>query len=115
MIEVENEGRKPSGREGVLFLLTKDNRFLTELRVKKGSGYYGRFRTPSGEIEDGEMPSQAAFREAFEELGVIVKRMVHLDNFEAVTLNNQLVKLHAFLITDYVGEPKQLEPEKSLL
>ena len=41
--------------------------------------------------------------------------MVYLDTFEDVTLNNQLVKLHAFLITDCAGEPKQLEPEKSLL
>jgi 8-oxo-dGTP pyrophosphatase MutT (NUDIX family) len=115
MIEVREEGRKPVERECVLFLLTKDNRFLTELRVKKGSGFYGRFRIPGGEIEDGELPAQAAFRECFEEHGVVVKDMVHLDTFEEVTLNNQLVRLHAFLITNYIGEPRQLEPGKSLL
>jgi 8-oxo-dGTP diphosphatase len=115
MIEILEEARKPVDREGVLFLLVKDNRFLTELRVKKGSGFYGRFRIPGGEIEEGESPVQAAFREVFEEHGVIAKSMVHLDTFDEVTLNNQLIRLHAFLITDFSGEPKQLEPEKSLL
>ena len=115
MIEIKEQVRKPVERESVLFLLTKDNRFLTELRVKKGSGFYGFFRIPGGEIEKGELPNQAAFREVFEEHGVVVKKMVYLDTFEEVTLNNQLVKIHAFLITDFAGEPKQLEPEKSLL
>lgn len=107
--------RRPVDREGVLFLLVKDDLFLTELRVKKGSGFYGRFRIPGGEIEDGETPAQATFRETFEELGVIIEKMVYLDTFEDVTLNNQLVKLHTFLVTRYIGEPKELEPEKSLL
>jgi len=115
MIEVGEEKRKPGEREGVLFLLTKNSRFLTELRVKKESGFYGRFRIPGGEIENGESPIQAAFREVFEEHGVIVKNMVYLDTFDEVTLNNQVVRLHAFLVTDFSGEPKQLEPEKSLL
>lgn len=46
---------------------------------------------------------------------MVIKKMIHLDTFEEVTLNNQLIRLHAFLITDFAGEPKQLEPEKSLL
>ena len=107
--------RQPLEREGVIFLLAKDNCFLTELRVKEGSGFRGRFRIPGGEIEDDELSPQAVFREVFEEWGVVVRKMVYLDTFEDVTLNNQRVKLHAFLITDCAGEPKQLEPEKSLL
>jgi len=115
MVEIIEVARKLVEKEGVLFLLAKDKRFLTELRVKEGSGFYGRFRVPGGEIEKGESPVQAAFREVFEEHGVVVKKMVYLDTFEDVTLNNQLVRLHAFLIVDYAGEPKELEPEKSLL
>jgi 8-oxo-dGTP pyrophosphatase MutT (NUDIX family) len=109
------QARNPSEREGVMYLIIKDNRFLTELRVKPNSGFYGRFRIPGGEIEDGELPVQAAFREAWEETGIIAKKIVHLDTFEDVTLNNQLVRLHAFLVLEYSGEPKQVEPKKSLL
>lgn len=114
MIEIKL-AREPAEREGVMFLLVKDNRFLTELRVKKGSGFFGRFRIPGGEIEDGELPIVAAFRETIEETGVIPTKLVYLDTFEDVTLNNQTVRLHAFLVREYIGEPKELEPDKSLL
>lgn len=79
--------RKPAEREGVLFPLIKNGKFLAELRVKKSSGFYGHYRIPGGEIEDGELPVVAVFRETFEETAV----------------------------TEFSGEVEQLEPDKSLL
>ena len=56
MVEIIEVARKLVEKEGVLFLLAKDRRFLTELRVKEGSGFYGRFRVPGGEIEKESHP-----------------------------------------------------------
>jgi len=115
MTERLEETKKPLEREGVIFLITHDRLFLTELCVKEGSGYYGRYRIPGGKSEDGESPAQTVFREAFEETGIVVKNIIFLDSFEDHTLNNNLVKLHAFLIDDYAGEPVENEPEKGRL
>ncbi|WP_165949069.1 NUDIX domain-containing protein [Kribbella turkmenica] len=61
-------------------LLTEDGVAAIE-RVRDGSTYH---LLPGGQVEDGESPEEAARREAFEELGVLVKirglvAVVHFD------------------------------------
>lgn len=45
----------------------------------------------------------------------MVRKIIHLDTFEDVTLNNELVRLHAFLVASFVGDVNENEPEKSRL
>ncbi|MFG1816826.1 NUDIX domain-containing protein [Kribbella sp. NPDC049174] len=55
-------------RAGIV-LLTTDGIAAIE-RVRGGMTYH---TLPGGQVEDGESPAEAARREAFEELGVLVK------------------------------------------
>ena len=109
------EIKRPSEIEGVIFLLYKDGRFLIEKRVKEGSGFYGHYIIPRGEIEKGESPLGAAGREVGEEIGVSVKSAIFLDTFNDVTLNCGFHRFHAFLVKDFEGEVCGLEPDKSIL
>lgn len=115
MLEQIEKAARPIERQSALFLVVRDDQFLIELRVKKGSGFYGQYRIPGGEIEPGEMPVEAAFREATEEIGIMPKRLVYLDTFNEVSLNNQFMRLHGFVIPEFAGEVRQMEPNKSIL
>ena len=62
---------------------------------------------PGGRMEKNEKPHEAAFREAFEEVGV--KPINLKDTF---TLNDSYGNLHHFFICDlWSGELKNAEPE----
>jgi len=114
MIQPErNEIKRPTETEGVIFLLYKGGRVLVEGRLKKGSGFYGHTVIPGGEIEKGETPENAMKREIKEELDVVVKDFEELDTFESVTLNFGYHVFHAYLVTRFDGEIKNMEPEKS--
>ncbi len=107
----------PNKQEGVVFLPVRNGKCIIETRIKNGSGYFMHNRCLSGAIEVGETPAQTVFREALEEAGIIAERMVHLDTFEDSTLNNNFIRLHAFLVSSFIGEIRQseIEKEKSIL
>lgn len=107
-----HEIRLPNEREGAIFLVVKDDRVLIETVVKPNSGYFGHNRIPAGKMEEGETPAQTVFREALEEMRIVCKRVTFLDTFEDSTLNNNFVRLHAFLVKEYLGEIYQTEDEK---
>lgn len=61
---------------------------------------------PGGKLEQGESPVEAVIRETLEETGVhiVVGTMVCIDEVEKA-------HVHAFLVTDWEGEPTQQEGE----
>lgn len=98
-------------REGVIFLIYKDGKVLIENRVHPNKVYYGYPIIPGGKVkkDEGEPYYIAAQREAEEECGIVVRKMVHLDTFLHVTMSNHLYRTAAYLITDYEGEVKNVE------
>ena len=108
----EQEVRRPTSTEGVVFILYKDGRFMVVENRKPGSGFFGKVFFPGGEIEEQESADQAVKREVQEELGVTTTAAVFLDTFEDVTLNGGYHVFHAFLVLDYEGEVTNKEPQK---
>lgn len=54
-----------------------------------------------GHIEPGETPEQAVRRECYEEIGVVVRALRPM----AITLSTPGIEPHAFVITEWDGEP----------
>jgi 8-oxo-dGTP diphosphatase len=95
-------------------ILRKENKIAFVLRNKTSwmNGYYG---LPSGKVEKDENFSQAAVREALEEVGVRIKlsdlKFVHLlQRFEPPGPNSLWVDA-IFEADKYEGEPYNAEPE----
>lgn len=95
---------------GVIF--RKDDKVLVVRRAN--TGYMdGHYDVPGGHVEDRESFSQAACREALEEVGIKLKP-------EQLTFKVVMHELHrkdvrvgfAFEVTDWEGEPYNAEPEK---
>lgn len=53
-------------------ILRKDNKILLLRRAETAKVFGGYWHLPTGKIEDGESPKQAALRECFEEVGINV-------------------------------------------
>ncbi len=96
-----------------LFLL-QDGKILLTRRAN--TGYQdGNWNVPSGHIEGSELPSEAAVRETFEEVGVAVTA----ENLDLVHLSYRPKHDHTgnrvdffFRAVRWEGDPQNLEPEK---
>ena len=98
---------------GVLCLIIKDYKVLMLLR--KGKFDAGKYSVPGGCMEDGETVTMAAMREVKEEVGLDIKE----EDIEVVTTFHRMcpwgwqsVEFVA-VVTEFSGEPKVMEPEKS--
>ena len=80
---------------------------------RKNTGFAdGLFTLPSGHVEKGELPTQAAVREAMEETGVVVKKM-HFQHVMNHIEENGINYVHYFFeADDWSGMPTNSEPEK---
>jgi len=101
-------------KEGVIFLVYKNGKILVEQRPDEDSGFGGYKIIPGGKLIQGESVEGALVRESEEELGIIPLTFVYLDSFEHVTLHNNHYLSHAFLITEYEGQVRNIEPEKGV-
>lgn len=61
-----------------------------------------------GHVEDRELPREAVIRECFEELGVHVHEPVPI----AMTSTDLTLEVHAFLVTEWDGEPVNSAPDE---
>ncbi len=112
--EVRAERRKTDGTV-VMFLIHKDGKFLVEERIRENSSHRGFFIIPAGHVDEGETPEQTVLREPNEEHGITPTDYVLLDTFENMSLGGDFLLVHAYLITNYVGEVTNKEPEKCKL
>jgi len=94
-------------------LLTTGNRLLLTRRAGDDE-FGGRWHAPSGKLDSGESITEAAAREALEEVGVVIDpidlRVVHVTHVAGSGPEPRLgVFLHA---TRWTGEPSNQEPDK---
>jgi 8-oxo-dGTP pyrophosphatase MutT (NUDIX family) len=110
MNEERVERREPE-REGVIFLICKDGKVLLEDRNLPTKAYSGYRIIPGGKVEKQKDISheEALKREAWEECGIEVVEMIHLDTFLHVTISNHLYNTSAYLITKFNGEVRNVE------
>ena len=95
------EKRLPE-KEGVIFLLFKNGKFLLEDRKHPEKGYFGYIIIPGGKVEKIDLNlEKAAERKVLEECSVVVKKMFHLDSFINMTMSNHLYQSAAYLVTEF--------------
>jgi len=94
-------------------LLLKDAKVLLALRSKKLSFYPNVWDAIGGHCQPGESPESALLRELQEEIGVIstkYEEIIVLDDLYPEI--NGRYEYHVFLVTDWIGEPKNLAPKE---
>lgn len=89
-------------------LLVRDGRALLAHRHPGRRWYPDVWDLVGGHIEPGETPEQAVRRECLEEIGVAVGALHPLP----ITLTSTTVRVHAFLVTEWTGEPTNLAPDE---
>lgn len=88
--------------------LVRDGSVLMVHRLPSRLWYPDCWDLVGGHIERGEPPTQAIERECFEELGIHVRDPHPI----RMTVSDQSIDMHAFLITSWDGEPRNAAPEE---
>jgi 8-oxo-dGTP pyrophosphatase MutT (NUDIX family) len=91
-----------------LGLLVRDGRMLLVHRSPSRSAYPDCWDLAGGHIEPGESPRRALIRECQEELGVRIRRARPI----AMTVIDENLDVHAFLVTSWDGDPVNAAPEE---
>lgn len=88
-------------------ILVKENQVLMLKRAN--TGYHdGDYSLPSGHIENGEFPDQAAIREAKEEIGIQIKDL----KFVTVLYSDDNYACFFFEVNHWIGDVKNCEEDK---
>jgi 8-oxo-dGTP diphosphatase len=82
---------------GVSSIVVLDEQFRVLLVLEDKPHIQGLWHTPSGRIEEGELPIEAAKRELFEETGLQHLELVFLNSFLARSQSGGLIMRSAFL------------------
>ncbi|MBT3307486.1 MAG: NUDIX domain-containing protein [Alphaproteobacteria bacterium] len=73
----------------VSLIIEFDEQILFMCRSKQKDHAPGEWEFPSGRVENGETPEQAAIREALEETGLDIEIVKIIDNFQFLRSSNQ--------------------------
>jgi 8-oxo-dGTP pyrophosphatase MutT (NUDIX family) len=95
-------------------LLLRDDQVLLSQRRDPDPQFDGLWHAPSGKLDAGESVVNAATREAFEEVGVLIDP-ANLDHVHTIHVNGSgpEPRLGLFFTTRrWIGEPTNREPDK---
>lgn len=117
MSEENSKSKYPSGRSNVpssYIIFIKDGKVLFLMRSNTGymDGYYG---LPAGYVEDMESFTQAAIREAEEEVGIKVRQdqLRHVHTQQRVATEGKHIRVDVFFeAVTWEGELRNAEPDK---
>lgn len=79
---------------------------------RKGGRHALKWEFPGGKVERGESPQQALARELREELAIEAEIGALIEQHEVRYGDGPLLRLHFFQVTDFRGEPVNLQFEK---
>lgn len=102
-------------RVAAFVILEREGKILLARRFQTGYAD-GHYQMPSGHVEAGELPSDAAIREAKEEIGVTINP-ADLEWVHTVYRINETDRVSDYVdfffrATTWEGEPSICEPEK---
>lgn len=115
LIEYKSTLKKNHKPRTVIFLVKDDNVLLGYKKSGFGKGYYLGI---GGKVEENETVEEGALREFEEEVGVKIKlsalkKMAVLDfYFSHIPDESWNQQVHAYIVTDWEGEPKETEEIK---
>lgn len=89
-----------------VFILEQNGRFLF---LKRTDGFKGWYLLPGGHVDEGERVVEAALRELYEELGIIVQPQDV--QFVMVKPDTQYVNFF-FRVLKWTGDLQNMEPQK---
>jgi 8-oxo-dGTP diphosphatase len=93
--------------------LLRDAKVLLALRSKDLSFYPNVWDAIGGHCQPGELPETALLRELQEEIGVIPTKYEEIIVLEDPHPEiHGRYKYHVFVVTDWIGEPRNLAPEE---
>ena len=94
---------------GVNALIIRDNKLLIGKRKNSfGAGEYG---LPGGHFEDNERLDESLYRELLEETGLVCKNLTFSNIVNCPGTHGHYIMI-GFVVSDFEGEPKLMEPEK---
>jgi mutator protein MutT len=79
---------------------------------RKGGRHALKWEFPGGKVERGETPPQALARELREELAIEARVGDLIESHEVRYGNGPLIRLHFYRVTDFTGEPMNLQFER---
>jgi 8-oxo-dGTP diphosphatase len=88
--------------------LVRDSRVLMVHRHPQRLAYPDSWGLSGGHVETGESPRDAVIRECQEEIGVQIHDALPL----TMVVDDPNVRMHAFLVTQWTGEPHNIAPEE---
>lgn len=89
-------------------VLVRNHKVLMAHRHHQRQAYPDSWALIGGHVEPGESARQALIRECWEELDVEIQDPSPF----AMTVKAPNLRMHAFLVTQWVGEPRNAAPEE---
>jgi len=97
--------------EVVAAVLIREGRILIGQR-KRGGRHPLKWEFPGGKVEPGEAPRAALERELREELDVEAVAGEEMDSYEVGYPDGFRLRLHFYRVTEFRGEPRNLDFEQ---
>lgn len=88
--------------------LVRNGQVLMAHRHPQRQAYPNSWGLIGGHVEPGESPRGAASRECREEIGV----QIHDARPVSMTVDDPNLRMHAFLVTQWTGQPHNAAPEE---
>jgi mutator protein MutT len=95
----------------VAAVIERDGRVLICQR-KSGGRHPLKWEFPGGKVEPGEDPQEALARELREELAIEARIGEELGSHEVSYGESPVIRLHFYRVTEFSGEPENLEFER---